>query len=155
VLYGIEELIMRHTTIRSGPRVPCDTPGGSGVHQVDEGANFDIIENGGGDASSTVISPKIFDGFVAPYDAPLIALATMRAARCLSYMRGMMPFSNVSRNEARRDGDIHPVSMGGDTRLAEAKKRIGGKVTMIGGSTSSTSSEAARRRNARRGAPLL
>ena len=40
-----------------------------------KGVRFDLLELGGGDASSTVISPKIFDEFVAPYDCQLIDLA--------------------------------------------------------------------------------
>ena len=33
-----------------------------------EGARYDVLELGGGDASTTVISPKLFEKFVAPYD---------------------------------------------------------------------------------------
>ena len=33
------------------------------------GARYDILELGGGGASSTVISPRLFDKFVAPYDS--------------------------------------------------------------------------------------
>ncbi|MDO8834835.1 MAG: hypothetical protein Q7V01_04530, partial [Vicinamibacterales bacterium] len=39
------------------------------------GVPFDLLELGGGDASSTVISPKIFDRFVAPFEVPLIDAA--------------------------------------------------------------------------------
>ncbi|MBN2287725.1 MAG: hypothetical protein JXQ83_00235, partial [Candidatus Glassbacteria bacterium] len=35
------------------------------------GARYDILELGGGDASATVISPEIFDRFVAPFDIEL------------------------------------------------------------------------------------
>jgi len=40
------------------------------------GARYDIMEHGGGHASSTIISPKIFDRFVAPYDSELTRIAT-------------------------------------------------------------------------------
>ncbi len=40
-----------------------------------KGARYDILELGGGDASTTVISPDIFRNFVAPYDSVLIAAA--------------------------------------------------------------------------------
>ena len=33
-----------------------------------KGAQYDVLELGGGDASTTVISPSIFREFVAPYD---------------------------------------------------------------------------------------
>ena len=53
-----------------------------------DGAAFDLLELGGGDASSTVISPAIFDRFVAPFDAPLIAAAhAVAPARRLPHVR--------------------------------------------------------------------
>ena len=57
-----------------------------------EGAQLDLIELGGGDASSTVISPKIFAEFVAPYDTQLIAEAH-RVGQEVVYHTcgGMMP----------------------------------------------------------------
>ena len=39
------------------------------------GARYDLLELGGGDASTTVISPAIFNEFVAPYDAQIIEAA--------------------------------------------------------------------------------
>ena len=40
-----------------------------------KGARYDVLELGGGDASTTVISPSLFDKFVAPYDCEIIAAA--------------------------------------------------------------------------------
>jgi hypothetical protein len=137
VLYGIEELIMAtyddpewvhaFLAILRGRKAAF-------IRSM-KGANFDIIENGGGDASSTVISPKIFDAFVAPYDAPLIALAHDAGQRVVYHTcGGMMPFlERLAEMKPDAMETFTPSSMGGDTRLAEAKKRIGGKVTMIGG----------------------
>jgi len=99
------------------------------------GARYDIIELGGGDASTTVISPDIFNEFVAPYDARLIASAH-RAGQKIVYHTcgGMMP---ILEDIAAMDPDametFTPSGMGGDARLSEAKKRIGDKVCMIGG----------------------
>ena len=57
-----------------------------------KGARYDILELGGGDASSTVISPKMFDEFVAPYDAELITLAHDVGQRIVYHTcGGMMP----------------------------------------------------------------
>jgi hypothetical protein len=100
-----------------------------------KGARFDLIEHGGGDASSTVISPKIFDAFVAPYDAPLIALAHESGQRVVYHTcGGMMPFlERLAGMVPDAMETFTPPAMGGDMRLAEAKKRIGDKVTMIGG----------------------
>jgi uroporphyrinogen decarboxylase len=99
------------------------------------GARYDVIEFGGGDASSTVISPGIFDEFVAPYDAPVIAAAHDVGQRIVYHTcGGMMPF--LERLAAMKPDSMEtftPVEMGGDTKLAEAKRRIGDKVCMIGG----------------------
>jgi uroporphyrinogen decarboxylase len=100
-----------------------------------KGARYDIIEHGGGDASSTVISPKIFDAFVAPYDAPLIALAHEAGQRVVYHTcGGMMPFlERLASLKPDAMETFTPPAMGGDARLGEAKKRIGNSVTMIGG----------------------
>lgn len=100
-----------------------------------KGVRFDLLEGGGGDASSTVISPRIFDEYVAPYDSKLIALAHEMGQRVVYHTcGGMMPF--LERIAAMNpDGmeTLTPPDMGGDMRLAEAKARIGDKVCLIGG----------------------
>jgi len=100
-----------------------------------EGAEFDLIDLGGGDASSTVISPKIFDEFVAPYDSELIAAAHKAGQRVVYHTcGGMMPFlERVADMEPDAMETFTPPAMGGDTNLKEAKKRIGHRVCMIGG----------------------
>ena len=99
------------------------------------GVQYDLIEHGGGDASSTVISPKIFDAFIAPYDAPLIAAAHEAGQRIVYHTcGGMMPFlERLAGMGPDALETFTPPGMGGDTVLAEAKRRIGGKVCMIGG----------------------
>ncbi|MBC7256355.1 MAG: hypothetical protein H5T66_09680, partial [Chloroflexi bacterium] len=100
-----------------------------------EGARFDLLETGGGDASSTVISPRIFDRFVAPYDAPLIALAHEKGQRIVYHTcGGMMPFlERIADMEPDAMETFTPPGMGGDVDLAEAKRRIGHRVCFIGG----------------------
>lgn len=99
------------------------------------GANFDLLEFGGGDASSTVISPKMFDDFVAPYDAELIEAAHKAGQRIVYHTcGGMMPIlENIAAMEPDVMETFTPEGMGGDASLKEAKKRIGDKVCMIGG----------------------
>jgi uroporphyrinogen-III decarboxylase len=99
------------------------------------GAKYDILELGGGDASTTVISPDIFNGFVARYDAPLIAAAHVAGQRIVYHTcGGMMPIlEDIAAMKPDAMETFTPASMGGDALLAEAKKRIGDKVCMIGG----------------------
>lgn len=100
-----------------------------------EGAKFDLVEHGGGHASSTVISPKIFDEYVAPYDAELIALAHQLGQRVVYHTcGGMMPIlESIADMNPDAMETFTPPGMGGDVNLAEAKRRIGDRVCMIGG----------------------
>lgn len=100
-----------------------------------KGARFDLVELGGGDASSTVISPRIFESFVAPFDAPLIAAAHDSGLRIVYHTcGGMMPLlEQIADMGAAAMETFTPRSMGGDADLSEAKRRIGGRVCMIGG----------------------
>ena len=100
-----------------------------------KGAEFDIIELGGGDASTTVISPKIFKDFVAPYDSELVEIAHKAGQRIVYHTcGGMMPIlEDIAAIGVDAMETFTPPAMGGDTDLAEAKKRIGDKVCMIGG----------------------
>ena len=99
------------------------------------GVPFDLLELGGGDASSTVISPSIFRRFVAPFDAPLIAAAHAAGQRIVYHTcGGMMPLlEQIAGMQPDAMETLTPPGMGGDTRLAEAKARVGDRVCMIGG----------------------
>jgi uroporphyrinogen decarboxylase len=137
VLYGIEELILAtyddQEWVHAFLTILRDRKGAY-IRSM-RGAGYDIVEHGGGDASSTVISPKIFDAFVAPYDAPLIALAHESGQRVVYHTcGGMMPFlERLAGMGPDAMETFTPPAMGGDMRLAEAKERIGDSVTMIGG----------------------
>jgi uroporphyrinogen-III decarboxylase len=100
-----------------------------------EGAAYDVIELGGGDASTTVISPDIFNEFIAPYDSQLISEA-QRAGQRIVYHTcgGMMPIlEDIAAMGPDAMETFTPVGMGADVDLAEAKRRIGSRVCMIGG----------------------
>ena len=99
------------------------------------GARYDLLELGGGSASSTVISPRIFDEFVAPYDGELIELAHRLDQRIVYHTcGGMMPIlESIAGMNPDAMETFTPPSMGGDTDLREAKRRIGDRVCMIGG----------------------
>jgi uroporphyrinogen decarboxylase len=100
-----------------------------------KGACYDILELGGGSASSTVISPKLFDQYVAPYDSELIETAHQAGQRIAYHTcGGMMPIlERIAAMKPDAMETFTPPAMGGDTNLAEAKRRIGDKVCMIGG----------------------
>jgi hypothetical protein len=103
--------------------------------QSTSGAPFDLLELGGGDASSTVISPRLFERFVAPFDAPLIAAAHAAGQRIVYHTcGGMMPLlGQIAGMAPDAMETFTPKAMGGDARLGEAKARIGSRVCMIGG----------------------
>ena len=100
-----------------------------------KGAKFDLLELGGGSASTTVISPLIFNEFVAPYDSELISEAHHSGQRIVYHTcGGMMPIlEDIADMKPDAMETFTPPAMGGDTDLAEAKRRIGERVCMIGG----------------------
>ena len=136
-LYGIEDLIMAtfedpawvHSfleVLRDRKKVYIDSL---------RGAKYDLLELGGGDASTTVISPDIFNEFVAPYDSELIAAAHDAGQRMVYHTcGGMMPIlEDIAAMKPDAMETFTPEGIGGDARLSEAKRRIGDKVCMIGG----------------------
>jgi uroporphyrinogen-III decarboxylase len=98
-------------------------------------ARYDLLELGGGGASTTVISPKIFADFVAPYDGELIACAHEMGQRIVYHTcGGMMPIlEQIADMGPNAMETFTPPAMGGDVDLAQAKRRIGDRVCMIGG----------------------
>jgi uroporphyrinogen-III decarboxylase len=98
-------------------------------------SGYDVMELGGGDASTTVISPAIFSEFVAPYAKQVISAAHNAGVR-ISYhvCGGMMPIlEDLAAMGPDAIETFTPPEMGADVNLAEAKSRIGDKVCMIGG----------------------
>ena len=100
-----------------------------------KGASYDILELGGGDASSTVISPALFDEYVARYDIELIQLAHEAGQRIVYHTcGGMMPILEIlAAMKPDAMETFTPPAMGGDVDLAEARKRVPADICMIGG----------------------
>lgn len=98
-------------------------------------AEFDLIETGGGAASSTVISPRIFEEFCLPYDRELHdALHAVGHKVVYHTCGGMMPILElIVENGCDASETLSPPSVGGDTRPEELKSRIGDRVCLIGG----------------------
>ena len=95
----------------------------------------DLVENGGGAASSTVISPAMHEEFCLPYDR-IRHEALHRQGTLVVYhlCGGVMPLLELVRqNGADALETMTPSSMGGDCRMEEAARRIGDSVAFIGG----------------------
>jgi len=136
-LYGIENLILAtyddHAWVHEFLRILLERK--RVFVESMTGARFDLVEHGGGDASSTVISPRLFEEFVAPYDAELIALAHAAGQRIVYHTcGGMMPIlESIAAMNPEAMETFTPPAMGGDVDLREAKRRIGDRVCLIGG----------------------
>ncbi|MFH0991920.1 MAG: uroporphyrinogen decarboxylase family protein [bacterium] len=137
VLYGIEELIMATFEDPDWVHLFLKILFERKDTYIESlfGARYDLLELGGGDASSTVISPQIFDEFVAPYDTELISNAHAAGQRIVYHTcGGMMPFlEQIANLKPDAMETFTPEGMGGDTLLSKAKQRIGHQVCMIGG----------------------
>jgi len=137
VMYGIQNLILKTFEdpewVHSFLQILCDRKKES-IQSI-QTAKFDILEHGGGDASTTVISPAIFDKFVAPYDTELTRLANQAGQRIVYHTcGGMMPIlESIVNMGVNAIETFTPGQMGGDTNLRIAKDLIGKKVCMIGG----------------------
>lgn len=100
-----------------------------------KGAKFDLIETGGGAASSTVISPQIFKEFCLPYDRKM-----HRALHDLGFKvtyhtcggtRGLEEF--IVATGADVSETLAPPSVGGNQEPWEFKQKVGNRLALIGG----------------------
>jgi hypothetical protein len=136
-LFGLQELILETMDDAEWVRSFLDIlrERKKGFIATMEGAPYDLLELGGGSASSTVISPGIFQDFVAPYDSDLIEELHRMGQRVVYHTcGGMMPLLEMIA-EMGPDAmeTFTPPALGGDADLARAKARIGDRVCMIGG----------------------
>jgi uroporphyrinogen-III decarboxylase len=100
-----------------------------------EGTPADMIEIGGGAASSTVISPKMFREFCLPYDQQQVDLSHHLGLKVVYHLcGGLMPMLDlVAQTGADGLETMTPPSMGGDCDLGEASRRAGDELFFIGG----------------------
>ena len=105
-----------------------------------QGAQFDLIETGGGAASSSVISPKMFKEFCLPYDREIHdAIHAVGHKVVYHTCGGMMPILElIVENHCDASETLTPMEIGGDAVPEEIKARIGDKVALIGGFNQST-----------------
>lgn len=137
MLYGVQDSIMETFEDPEWVEEALQMIQRKKLQYVDSlgGTPYDILELGGGSASTTVISPRIFEEFVAPYDAAVIRRMHERGQRVAYHTcGGMMPIlEQIAGMEPDAMETFTPPAMGGDTDLAQARKRLGNKVCMIGG----------------------
>ena len=99
-------------------------------------SKYDLIETGGGAASSTVISPKIFEEFCLPYDKAMHnALHSIGHRVVYHTCGGMMPILDlIVANGCNSSETLSPREVGGDVDdPALLKEKIGDSVSLIGG----------------------
>jgi uroporphyrinogen-III decarboxylase len=102
---------------------------------------FSMIETGGGAASNTVISPKMFEEFCLPYDIRQHeAIHEIDPDIAISYHTcgGMMQLLDlIPRNGCDFSETLSPPGCGGDIRdhqdETEVKRTLGSKVKLMGG----------------------
>jgi len=99
------------------------------------GARYDLIETGGGAASSTCVSPSLHREFCLPYDRQQHdALHALGHRVVYHTCGGMMPILDlIVANGCEASETLTPPGMGGDVIPTEIKRRIGGRVCLIGG----------------------
>ena len=100
-----------------------------------KGAPFDLIETGGGSASSTLVSPDLFKEFCLPYDKKMhealhgigfkITYHTCGGTRGIEDM--------IVQNGCDASETLAPLSVGGNSEPWEFAEIIGHRVAKIGG----------------------
>jgi uroporphyrinogen decarboxylase len=100
-----------------------------------KGAKFDLVETGGGAASSTLISPALHREFCLPYDRrmhdALHALGFTVAYHTCGGTRGIEEL--IVANGCDASETLAPTSIGGNQEPWEFKEKIGGRLALIGG----------------------
>jgi uroporphyrinogen decarboxylase len=100
-----------------------------------KGAKFDLVETGGGSASSTLISPKLHKEFCLPYDRimndALHALGFMAVYHTCGGTLGLEEL--IVSNGADASETLAPPSIGGNQEPWEFKRKVGRRLALIGG----------------------
>ncbi len=100
-----------------------------------KGAKFDLIETGGGSASSTLISPELHEEFCLPYDRKMHS-ALHDLGFKISYHTCGGTFGieeHIVNNLTDVSETLAPPSVGGNQEPWEFKKKVGDRIAMIGG----------------------
>lgn len=109
------------------------------VHEEMAGARYDLIEHGGGAASSNVISPTMFDTFCVPYDRQIIAALHEEGFPVVYHTCGHMQpiLERIPANGCDASETLSPPGVGGDIATREQRRHVkrvlGSRVKLIGG----------------------
>ncbi len=100
-----------------------------------KGAKFDLIETGGGAASSTLISPKLHEKFCLPFDRKMHdALHELGFAVTYHTCGGTLGIEEmIVANGCDVSETLAPTSIGGNQEPWEFKAKVGDRVALIGG----------------------
>jgi hypothetical protein len=100
-----------------------------------KGARFDVIETGGGAASSTLISPTIHEQFCLPYDRTLHdALHELGFKITYHTCGGTLGIEEmIVDNGCDASETLAPPSIGGNQEPWEFKIKVGTRLALIGG----------------------
>ncbi|MBI3117687.1 MAG: hypothetical protein HYZ00_03310, partial [Candidatus Hydrogenedentes bacterium] len=99
------------------------------------GARFDLVETGGGAASSTVISPALHEEFCLPFDRQMHdALHGLGFRITYHTCGGTLGIEElIVANHCDVSETMAPPSIGGNQEPWEFKQKIAGRVALIGG----------------------
>ena len=106
------------------------------VEEEMKDAPYDLVENGGGAASTTVISPKFFEDFTVPYDKQVHDALHEKGYKVVYHTcGGMIPICElIVKNGCDAAETLAPSGVGGDVdEPSVVKEKIGDKVCLIGG----------------------
>jgi hypothetical protein len=100
-----------------------------------KGARFDLVETGGGAASSTLISPALHRDFCVPYDRKLHdALHNLGFTVVYHTCGGTKGIEElIVANGCDASETLAPKSIGGNQEPWEFKEKIAGRLALIGG----------------------
>ncbi len=99
------------------------------------GARFDLVETGGGAGSSTVISPKYHAEFCEPYDRRMHDALHALGFRVTYHTCGgtLGIEESIVRNGCDASETLAPRSVGGNQEPWELKRKVAGRLALIGG----------------------
>jgi uroporphyrinogen decarboxylase len=100
-----------------------------------KGAKFDLIETGGGSASTTLISPDLHKEFCLPYDRKMHdALHELGFKITYHTCGGTLGIEeHIIANGTDCSETLAPISIGGNQEPWEFKKKVGNRIALIGG----------------------